>query len=93
MTRAYYAASINLFQKADPLSILGILADQHGFSLEEQQKLAWKSQIQILQSSLQGISGHLFIEFLIPRMGKRVDAVIISHGIIFVVECTLKEHA
>lgn len=91
MTRAYYAASINLFQKADPLSILGILADQHGFSLEEQQKLAWKSQIQILQSSLQGISGHLFIEFLIPRMGKRVDAVIISHGIIFVVEFKVGE--
>ena len=86
MNRAYYAATIGSFLAENWLTILGKLADQHGFELGEQQKMAWKEQISLLQQVLRGISGHIFFEFSIPRMGKRVDVLLLVQGIIFVLE-------
>ena len=86
MNRAYYEATIGSFLAENWLTILGKLADQHGFELGEQQKMAWKEQISLLQQVLRGISGHIFFEFSIPRMGKRVDVLLLVQGIIFVLE-------
>ncbi len=40
---------------------------------------------------LKDIPGHVYFEFAIPRMGKRVDVVLISGGIIFVIEFKVGE--
>ena len=93
MSRAYYSAEINIFLYEHPSVIFGILAKNHEFDLEDTQKRAWLSQIKILQDSLLGISGYIYFEFSIPRMGKRVDTVIVSNGIVFVIEFKIGESA
>ena len=91
MNRAYYAAPIETFLNENPTTILGALADRYEFGLEDQQKFAWKVQIDVLKQALSNISGHVFFEFSIPRMGKRVDVVLVSKGIVFVIEFKVGE--
>lgn len=87
MQRAYYSATQGDFLAADPNSILGSLTRNHPFSLEDLQRNAWISQIQILQDQLPALSdSFVAFEYAIPRMGKRVDVVIIHSGIVFVLE-------
>lgn len=87
MQRAYYSATQSEFLAADPDSILGSLTRNHPFSLEDLQRNAWLSQINILQSQLQALpDSYVAFEYAIPRMGKRVDVVIIHSGVVFVLE-------
>jgi len=87
MNRAYYKNSIEDFIKEDTNSILGQLSLNHtNRTLEDLQKNAWVSQIQILKNQLSGIRGKIYFEFAIPRMGKRVDNIIVTKDSIFVVE-------
>lgn len=87
MQRAYYSATQSEFVAADPDSILGSLTRNHPFSLEDLQRNAWISQIQILQSQLLTLpDSFVAFEYAIPRMGKRVDVVIIHSGVVFVLE-------
>lgn len=85
--RAYYSDSIDDFIKNDSNTILGHLTQKHSHALEELQKNAWLKQIEILKNQLEIFkTGHLFFEFSIPRMGKRVDNVLIINDLIFVLE-------
>jgi hypothetical protein len=95
MTRiAYYEAEIQDFLAADEDAILGALAMQHGFALEHQQKHAWQGQIQLLRHYLPPtMVGWIYFEFSIPRMGKRVDVVIVMGGVVFVVEFKVGAHS
>lgn len=87
MQRAYYSATQSEFLAADPDSILGSLTRNHPFSLEDLQRNAWISQIQILQNQLLALpDSFVAFEYAIPRMGKRVDVVIIHSGVVFVLE-------
>jgi hypothetical protein len=41
-------------------------------------------QIDVLQENLQGIDGMVLMEFSIPRMGRRIDAVLLIGAAMFV---------
>ncbi len=85
--RSYYSKSIRDFLQDSDLSILGSLSNYHNHSLEGPQKGAWKKQIEILKQSLSPFSnGWVFFEFAIPRMGKRVDNIVIINDLVFVLE-------
>ena len=86
MSRFYYRKIISDFLAESPKSILGELTSNHEFSLEEQQKNSWIIQINLLKDWLKEISGEIIFEYSIPRMGKRIDCVVISKKIIFAVE-------
>ena len=86
MQRYYYASAIADFLLEDESSILGKLAAANEFSLLKTQRDAWVHQIPILKESLAGLTGHLCLEYTIPRMGRRIDAVIIDGPVIYVVE-------
>lgn len=87
MDRAYYAAPLARFAATAPDEILGTLASRHPFALEGMQRLAWQYQVKHLQPLAACLpQGHLFMEFAIPRMGKRADVVIAHAGLIFVLE-------
>ncbi|WP_147678480.1 DUF2075 domain-containing protein [Algibacter pacificus] len=87
MNRAYYNNSILGFLKDDSNYILGKLSLNHtNRHLEDLQKNAWVEQIEILKRELQEFEGEIYFEFQIPRMGKRVDNIIIINDCIFVVE-------
>jgi hypothetical protein len=85
--RAYYNADIPSFVHDDTERILGVLTAEHHHSLDEPQRWAWLQQISILKSAFFGQpTGRIFLEFYIPRMGKRADAVLILENIVFVIE-------
>ena len=87
MTRSYYSNTIQNFLIENEISILGHLSSNHkNRTLEELQKNAWMDQIRILKSELFGFEGQIYFEFVIPRMGKRVDNIIIINDTVFVVE-------
>lgn len=59
----------------------------HSFSDDLEQKRAWLEQIKILKKALIDFpDATLFFEFAIPRMGKRVDNILILDGIIYLLE-------
>ena len=47
---------------------------------------AWKKQIEILKDQLTGLQGQIYFEFAIPRMGKRVDNILIIKNTAFIIE-------
>ena len=83
--KQYYQASILDFLRQDEHSIIGSLVS-HSATDELLQKQAWQEQITILQRELRGLTGEIFFEFVIPRMGKRVDVILNIQSIIFVIE-------
>ena len=86
MARSYYQNTISDFLREDVNAVFGQLAKNHQHDLEEQQKNAWQVQIKFLQSCLKDIDGNIYFEFSIPRMGKRVDNILIIKNLIFVIE-------
>ena len=87
MLRAYYGKSITDFIQENDLNILGTLAKNHGYqTLEKSQQNAWERQITILKSQLAELTGYIYFEFSIPRMGKRVDNIVILGDKIFLLE-------
>lgn len=93
MQRSYYSATGDQFFKDDLMAILGELTHHHSFALEDLQKASWISQIKILKKSLIHLSEPFYVAFehSIPRMGKRVDAVVLYRGVVFVVEFKVGE--
>ena len=90
-SRAWYSASISEFLQAGADAIVGGLATNGEFSLLPTQRDAWLAQITFLQVNLAGLSGALFLEFNIPRMGRRIDAVLLIGPVVFVVEFKVGE--
>lgn len=87
MNRAYYATSICDFCIEDEDNIYGKISGGYDLNkLTIQQSNAWKSQIKILKKTILNFKGRVYFEFTIPRMGKRVDNILIIDNCIFVLE-------
>ena len=87
MRKAYYEASFQDFCAENESAILGELTTHHQHDLEHLQRNAWITQVKYLQAELANFpDGHIFFEFVIPRMGKRVDCLVLLNGVVFVVE-------
>lgn len=90
--RSYYDATVEHFLATKDDLILGELTRNHPFSLDELQRNAWIDQITILKEQLVGLpNAYLAFEYAIPRMGSRVDVVILNCGIVFAVEFKVGE--
>jgi hypothetical protein len=86
LTRAWYHDSIAGFLGTNPDTILGRLTTNSDFAVLPAQRDAWMMQIRMLQAELVGLTGSLFMEFSIPRMGRRIDAVLLCGPFVFVLE-------
>ncbi len=91
MRREYYSDTIADFLKTNPDTILGKLAQSSEFALEQTQRDAWLEEIRILQNVLQPYMGTIYFEYSIPRMGKRIDVVLLIGSAIFVLEFKVGE--
>jgi len=91
MRRAYYSSSISKFLETSPNEILGELSRSHARTLEQTQLNAWLEQINILKRVLLNRSGRIYFEYAIPRMGKRIDVVLLIGSVIFVLEFKVGE--
>jgi hypothetical protein len=90
-SRAWYGAPIPEFLQTQPDTVIGRLARNSDFAFLPTQKDAWLAQISLLQSCLVGLTGSLFFEFNIPRMGRRVDTVLLIGPVVFVIEFKVGE--
>jgi DUF2075 family protein len=84
--RAWYQAAIDSFLATSDQEVLGILAASGTHDLAIDQRNAWIAQFPILRDCLSGLSGTILLEYSIPRMGRRVDAILLIGPIVFVVE-------
>lgn len=93
MNRALYSDSISNFLKTNTGEILGVLALNNQFALEQTQRDAWAEEIKILKEAIKTSwnNGSIYLEFSIPRMGQRIDAVLLIDSVIFVIEFKVGE--
>lgn len=89
--RAYYESDGEAFCRQDELLVLGSLTDRSEFSVELTQREAWLAEIRLLQTQLAGLQGQLYLEFSIPRMGQRADAILLVDSILYVLEFKVGE--
>jgi hypothetical protein len=47
---------------------------------------AWEAQVDCLQQALLGMEGKILLEFVVPRIGSRIDAVLLFEQVIVVLE-------
>ena len=91
MKREYYSDSISNFLRSSTEQILGILALNNDFSLIQTQRGAWVAEIEILREALTPYKGSIYFEYSIPRMGRRIDVVLLIGPVIFVIEFKIGE--
>ncbi|MDP3394230.1 DUF2075 domain-containing protein [Sediminibacterium sp.] len=91
MPTSYYQSTISNFQQQTTEEIIGQITRSNHFDSTRNQNKAWEEQILILKKTLVNYTGTIFFEFSIPRMGKRVDAIVIIKNIVFVIEFKVGE--
>ena len=94
MSRCLYNSSFEEFISADENLIFGIIdGGAHGVTLTTA-KEAWKAEIFIMKGVLSALpvkDGQIIFEYDIPRLGKRVDVVLLLNGIVFCLEFKVGE--
>lgn len=94
MSRCLYNSSFKEFINADDNSIFGVLCERyHGEALTTTRE-AWKAEISIMKDILHNYEekdGEIVFEYDIPRLGKRIDVVLLLEGIIFCLEFKVGE--
>ena len=87
--RCLYKSDLKSFIEADPYSVLGRIHDAfHGQALTTTDE-AWLGEIKLLQNVLlpwKEEEAEIIFEYDIPRLGKRIDVVLLLRGLIFCLE-------
>ncbi|MEI2739219.1 MAG: DNA/RNA helicase domain-containing protein [Chitinophagaceae bacterium] len=91
MKRHYYSNIISGFCSSSTQEILGELVQNSEFSVEVTQKDSWLEQVKILKTAIYNYEGAIFFEYSIPRMGRRIDTVLVIENVIFVLEFKVGE--
>lgn len=86
--RCYYHAPIEEFMRQSAAEIAGVIhSNDISADTRIQQSNTWEQEIAILKDQLSALSeGELLFEYSIPRMGKRVDNVVLYKGIVYLLE-------
>jgi hypothetical protein len=86
-SRWYVEASAERLRHSQSAAILGELVVRHHFDVSPKQREAWLQEVDSLKLLASAAPQcHFFLEFSIPRMGKRADAVLLAEGIVFILE-------
>ena len=91
LARSYYSAAIGRFISSAEELILGEILKHTEYDVMPTQRNAWVEQIKILKSSLNGFDGQIYFEFVVPRMGHRIDVVLLIKHVIFAIEFKVGE--
>ena len=94
--RCYYSESVEAFLQQSSKEIIGVI-HSNDISAETsiQQSNTWEIEVDILKKQLADFTeGRIIFEYTIPRMGKRVDVVLLYKNIAFLLEfkCGDKEY-
>lgn len=88
---AWYAAPVAAFRDTSPAEVLGALVAASRFDVTREQRDSWLGEVQLLRLALADIEGWLFLEFDVPRLGSRADAVVVVGGAIIPIEFKVGE--
>lgn len=92
--RCLYNSDFASFLDRDIDSIFGTLCDNyHGDALTTTRE-AWRGEITIMKNVIAAFddaNGRIIFEYDIPRLGKRIDVVLLYRGIVFCVEFKVGE--
>lgn len=99
MSRSDYSAPLASFLTASPDAILGVLTAKASVrgAVDPTQVYAWREQVRILQtlfathSELMVCGGEVHFEYTVPRMGRRIDTVLVLGPVVFVLEFKVGE--
>jgi hypothetical protein len=91
MKRHYYGNSISGFQSASEAEVLGELVAASEFDVTQTQRDAWLAEIRFLKPALAGTEGSVYFEYSVPRVGSRIDVVLLIGPVIFVLEFKVGE--
>ena len=89
--RYFHGDTIEGFLAMPDAQIIGILTTAHTSlhsSLQGLQADAWHEEILLLKSILSSYigRGHIYFEYTIPRMGRRIDVVLLLDGVVLLLE-------
>ena len=83
---AWYQAPIVEFLKESNDSVIGALTGGSQFPITLTQAHAWRVEVELLKRWLEGLSGEVLLEFTIPRLGGRIDAVVLIGPLVLAIE-------
>lgn len=94
---AYYRASFEEFASASQSEVEAVLAEQNAkatFQLQPEALFAWKAQLPRFQEAVRWLlretpdskAWSMLLEYPIPRVGKRIDAVVLARDVVIVIE-------
>jgi hypothetical protein len=98
LNAAFYADSVAAFLRASDDEVYAPLASPHGYTLAPEQLSAWRLQLPVLRAALEKgtqlfsekscvpFSPWIHLEFDIPRLGRRVDAVLVTSKAVIPIE-------
>lgn len=92
--RCLYNNSFYGFIYESETNILGTLCDNYHGDAKTTTRDAWKGEITIMKEALSRLSdknGRIVFEYDIPRLGKRIDVVLLYKGIVFCIEFKVGE--
>ncbi|GAB1408617.1 DUF2075 domain-containing protein [Thermomonas brevis] len=88
--RWLYGKRFNAFARQSSAEILGELAQHAGGDLDLTQNNAWQEEIEVLKAldltDAQRESASIYFEYTIPRLGRRVDVILIIGHVLYVLE-------
>ena len=87
-TRFYYGSNIKTFLEMPPDTVIGQLTQQSVQDINKDTSNSWSDEIEVMKPVLQNYEnrGSVYFEYNIPRMGKRVDVIVVIDGVVFVLE-------
>jgi len=93
--RAYYSSLVGDFLDSHGSEILAALVRSSTFSIEQTQRDAWLAEIEVMRDVLVDAdrAGIIALEFAVPRMGKRIDVLVVLGNAVYVLEFKVGETA
>ena len=92
--RCLFESEIDSFLEKEKETIFGVLCERYHGDAITTTRDAWLREIEILQKVLipwKGSDGQIILEYDIPRLGKRIDTVLLLKGIVFCLEFKVGE--
>ncbi len=87
--RFFYQSEIAPFLSLSTDEIFGVMVQADEMDTAATQKFAWSQEIEIMKNLLRPYAqeeGRILFEYTIPRLGKRIDVVLLLRERIFVIE-------
>lgn len=86
LKRSWYSGTISEFLQSSDDHVFAELNRNSPFGVLTTQRDAWLTQLNILKDAVANQTGSIYLEFEIPRMGHRVDAILLVEGIVIAIE-------